>query len=119
MSIGKPKTVGLFADKYYEEFRFRKYDETIFNLACLMDATAPKNCECGVRLNVAELSYRFAINIEPFLCYKCLIKYEKLGAVIMPSEESGYPRKIRVNKDYENGLMFAPESPTSNRIQNG
>ncbi len=84
-------------DAEFEKFQSQQYPEIIFNMACLMDATAPKHCKCGSRMTVKELEYRFAINIDPFLCYSCLKKHEKAGAIILPSEQAGYPRKLSVN----------------------
>ncbi len=80
----------------YDQFMSRVYSHIIFRAACLMQAIAPKTCECGCVLNVPELSFRFDLNIEPFLCYNCIKKYEKSGAMIIPSVEPGYPKELRI-----------------------
>lgn len=93
--ISRPQTVPMNPDR--EKFYNQEFPEVIQNLAVKMAVHAPKKCDCcSSRLNVSELAYRLAINIEPFLCYTCLKKYEAKGAVILPSEEAGYPRKLEL-----------------------
>jgi hypothetical protein len=86
-----------FQEAVNEHYRFMKieYTDTVINLACKMAAIAPKTCECGCTLNVHELAYRFHINIEPFLCFSCITKYEKAGATIIP-DEPGTPRRLNM-----------------------